>query len=219
MIFISLPVCWHCTYCCIVRGSCVGCSVGLRQQLPLSNLSYQALSPVGHAHRIEFCAEQFCSQECWEKTSKKLPEGLTICPTIVIWSLKAVQSVCWLQSICASLWSWASLCAAVAMVAVKILLNFFKTWFFCLRMKDLDVLIDFSWFHSDRPIRKNFDVYCATCFITELCLYFWCYLMCVCLLNTFPMLWGTWAKDIHFLHFWRYFLTFQHSGEIFLVMC
>lgn len=36
------------------------------------------------------------------------------------------------------------LCAPVAMVAVEILLHFFKLYSFCLRMKDLDVLIDFS---------------------------------------------------------------------------
>lgn len=26
VIFISLPVCWHCTYCCVVQGCCVCCS-------------------------------------------------------------------------------------------------------------------------------------------------------------------------------------------------
>lgn len=181
--------------------------VGLRQQLPHSNLSYQALSPVGHAHRIEFCAKQFCSQECWEKASKKLWEGLTILPTIMAWSLRTVQSVCWWQSICSSQWLWARLCAAVAMVAVKILLNFFKLNLFCLRMKDLDVLIDVSWFHFDRPIRKHFDIYCPTYFIIEMCQYFWCCL-CLCVYQIhFPRCETLVLRrtiSFHFLHFFTF---------------
>lgn len=73
-------------------------------------------------------------------------------------------------------------------------------------MKDLDVLIDFSWFHFHRPIRIL--TYTVLLVLSPTVSVFLVLLTFVCILNTFPMLRGTWAKEIYFLDFWRYFLTF-----------
>lgn len=105
----------------------------------------------------------------------------------------------------------------VAMVAVKFLLHFFKLHSFCFRMKDLDVLIDFSWFHFDRPIKEFWHILCYLFYHWAVSV-FLVLLMFVCISNTFPTLWGTWTKEIHFLNFWGYFLTFPAFGEIFLIL-